>query len=55
MVTGAEPSATAEICLCRRGAVRFSLDVTALSVDDLSAEAMKALVVQLLGKVTGPA
>ena len=39
-------------CLCRRGAVRFNLDVgAAVDIDGLSLAALKALVVQLLSKV----
>ena len=40
------------ICLCRRGAARFNLDMpTPADIDGLSFEALKALVIQLLGKV----
>ena len=39
-------------CLCRRGAVRFNLDVTApVDIDGLSLAALKALVLQLLNRV----
>jgi hypothetical protein len=39
-------------CLCRRGAVRFNLDVIApADIDGLSLATLKALVVQLLSKV----